>query len=349
MNPDASANRSRFERRPWLGWLTALGVILFLTESLLRITSPDTLRFAYEFRQVYRYHDRWYTDFDPSTSAHIQLAAKTGYLLNFLVTINEYGFRFYDQSIDHQGKLTTSTAFIHAIGDSFTMGWGVNFEASYPALLDTMLPPDTEVLNLGLNGFGAVGATEKSLQLMTRFPPSYVVYLATANDYDDDAKVLRYARYPWLLHRGMGVVNWLRQHTYVASVPFAIRWWLYYRRVQIDRQHIERWGEMEAVTRRDVDGPSDPQQGRATKAALERYAHVLAVARVPFLVVAHGHANTVKDIIRFCQERQIDTLLLEMPASLTLVGDGHFNVDGNRQLAKLVLGHLKHHDSTRRP
>lgn len=56
------AAENRVERRPWVAWLIVAGVILAATEFGLRIAAPDVLEFAYDFRQVYRYHDSWYTD-----------------------------------------------------------------------------------------------------------------------------------------------------------------------------------------------------------------------------------------------------------------------------------------------
>jgi hypothetical protein len=48
------------------------------------------------------------------------------------------------------------------------------------------------VLNLGVDGFGAIGATAKSQELAERYPPACAVYLFSPNDLDT---IL--ARRPW--------------------------------------------------------------------------------------------------------------------------------------------------------
>jgi len=224
---------NRFERKRWLAWLIVAAIALVGAELVLRFTEWDIVKFAYDYRQVFRYHDRWYTDYEPATSTHIRLPADQGYILNFLVTVNQHGFRSTDLPVEHHDENRANIKYIHAIGDSFTMGWGVNYESSYPAQLDTQLSPEYDVLNLGLNGFGAIGATEKSLEVEQRFPPAYAIYLATANDYDDDHIATVYAQRPWLVHRLMDLINLLRRTTYMATVPFAVRWWIYYRDAQV--------------------------------------------------------------------------------------------------------------------
>ncbi len=316
-----------------------MAVTLLITELALRMVAPDTLRFAYDFRQAYQYHDRWYTDFEPGASTPIRLTTSRGYQLDFSLSINEFGFRAHG---DPETPLNTDPGvrFVHAIGDSFTMGWGVDYEYSYPAVLDTMLSSGYEVLNLGLNGFGATGATEKSLQLMDRFPASFVVYLPTANDYHDDEAAARYAERSQVLHRTMDVVNRARQTTYLASVPFAVRWWIYYRDALGGKPGSATATPTDQLSLRTTTGSSNKAIGVQTKRSIERFAETLAEKRVPFLVVGHGDSNVVDDIVLFCQERGIQTLSVAVPASLKLIGDGHFNAQGNRQMAELIYSHL---------
>jgi len=336
-----SALDNRFERRPWLTGLIIAAVVLLSAELALRIVAPDVLRFAYDFRQAYRYHDRWYTDYEPGASTPIRLAADEGYVLDFKLSINEFGFRSRDDPGAPPLSNDPQTQFIHAIGDSFTMGWGLDYEYSYPAVLDTMLSSDFEVLNLGLNGFGATGATEKSLQLMDRFPASLVVYLATANDYDDDDAASRYAERSRVLHRAMDVINRARQTTYLASVPFAMRWWIYYRDAQGSERVPTTATSTERLSPRTITGASNEAIGVHTKRSIDRFARTLANRQIPFLVVGHGDSAVVDDIILFCRENGIRTLSIAVPASLKLVGDGHFNAQGNRQMAELIYSHLE--------
>ena len=328
MRPTDAGNR--FERKRWLAWLIVAAIALVGAELVLRFTEWDIVKFAYDYRQVFRYHDRWYTDYEPATSTHIRLPADQGYILNFLVTVNQHGFRSTDLPVEHHDENRANIKYIHAIGDSFTMGWGVNYESSYPAQLDTQLSPEYAVLNLGLNGFGAIGATEKSLEVEQRFPPAYAIYLATANDYDDDHIATVYAQRPWLVHRLMDLINLLRRTTYMATVPFAVRWWIYYR-------DTPRW-QAASLTLQPVAGHSNDAIGKASKRAIEAYAQALTDRNVPFLVVGHGNSEVVTDIVRFCKEQDIPTLHVLVPAALNLAGgDGHFNGYGNQRIADSLI------------
>ena len=106
------------------------------------------------------------------------------------------------------------------------MGWGVDDAQAYPAVLDSLLPQGPRVLNLGVDGFGAVAATERSRELADRFPPVQAIYLFVPNDFEDDERAARVAGRPGLLHAGFEALDALRRVTYLANVPFALKWHL---------------------------------------------------------------------------------------------------------------------------
>lgn len=82
-------------------------------------------------------------------------------------------------------------------GDSFTMGWGVDEEAAYPALLEQRLrsdPPEGvssrfEVLNVGLAGMPIEGAMDRLEAAVEHYRPHLLVYGFTTNDIHSDAYV----------------------------------------------------------------------------------------------------------------------------------------------------------------
>ena len=77
----------------------------------------------------------------------------------FTASTNALGFR------DHEFTQGRSPACrVLAIGDSFTFGWGVSLEESWPKVLETTLKQDgvgVEVANLGFPG-GARSTTQTS-------------------------------------------------------------------------------------------------------------------------------------------------------------------------------------------
>ena len=82
-----------------------------------------------------------------------------------------------------------SNAFrIVAIGDSFTMGDGVDEDQAYPALLEKALntsgPGHYEVLNLGIAGFNVRHSLDRLHKIGLMFAPDLILYGFTINDLD---------------------------------------------------------------------------------------------------------------------------------------------------------------------
>jgi hypothetical protein len=339
---------NRFTRHPFITFLAIMAFLVLIAEFTLRLVGPDILEFAYNFRQVYRYHDRWYTDFEPGSATRIALKDSSGsYFFNFLITINEYGFKDHDRRLDSHLTPGKGEKIIHTIGDSFTMGWGVGNDSSYPAILNFNLPQEYRVLNLGLNGFGTIAATEKSMIIGRQFAPVIVVYLATENDYSDDERAVVHSRRPSLVHGYYKILNWLRQHTYVVSAPFALYWWTYYRgsivtkaKDFVENKHLHRFVSTNFKLQNDPSSVSDPRMGEYSKSALLKYSEFLKKSGVHFLVVLHGTGKVVKDLFAFCREHQIDACLIEVPSVFKLARDGHFNLLGNYRLAEFVRNKL---------
>ena len=135
-------------------------------------------------RRVHGYSRVARVDLRPSQSARLRLERSDGQpLFDFRLSTGPEGFRVEEPA---GPAPPPGVRFLHAIGDSYTMGWGVDADASYPARLARRLGPELPVLNLGVDGFGAIGATAKSRALAERFPPAAAVYLFSPNDLDDD-------------------------------------------------------------------------------------------------------------------------------------------------------------------
>jgi lysophospholipase L1-like esterase len=81
---------------------------------------------------------------------------------------------------------------IAVIGDSVTMGQGVDEEATYSARLGEMLAAEAggvrwEVLNLGIAGMNIVHCIQRLLNVGLRFHPHLIVYGYTLNDIEGPA------------------------------------------------------------------------------------------------------------------------------------------------------------------
>jgi hypothetical protein len=340
---------NRFEKRPFTticcGTIICLLFAVLLSEIGLRIANPPTVSFVYQYRQILRFHPSWRVDYEPNTATWFRLSGSPGtYLFNFLVTINAHGFRTWDRELDNNVmKITKGTKIIHATGDSFTMGWGVNYEASYPAILDSMLSPNTRVINLGLPGFGTVAATGKSMSVWNYFPASMCVYLFHPTDYGDDEEAAHASKAGPLRHGLMPVRDWFRSHTYVANVEYAYECWKQFGgqlNIAIDdyASHKDLW--LANPTRIVPIVPetmlSDPSKGRLSKTALLKYMDYLKEQNVPLVVIVMDDVPISRDFFSFCKENGVEVYLIKPEGALRLKKEGHLNQLGNYRLAEFV-------------
>ncbi len=316
-------------------------MLLLGAEGLLRVFAPSAIAFVHAARQVHRYSPRWAVDLIPDSRARLRLEGTGGRtLLDFVMTVGPDGFR----SIAGP-RPGAAGRFIHAIGDSYTMGWGVDDAQAYPAVLDSLLPRGPRVLNLGVDGFGAVAATERSRELADRFPPVQVIYLFVPNDFEDDERAARVARRPGLLHAGLEALDVLRRVTYLANVPFAVKWHL------LSARSAERPGTRADTA--DGEAPSsgvvlDPEPAslpavnheNPSLAQIAAFSRFLGERGARFTVLALSTQPPSVACYRFCRDTGIETHLIEMPEALRIPGDGHFTVAGNAWLAAWVRDHV---------
>lgn len=330
---------TRFERHPLRSGLGLLAGLLLLAELALRLADPVPLRFALEMRRVHRYSRTSWVDLVPSRSVHLRLDRPDGSrLLDFHVTTSPEGLRVPQTA---RPPASPPARFVHAVGDSFTMGWGVEAEKAWPAELQARLPEGMGVLNLGVDGFGALGATAKSMALADRFPPALAIYLFSPNDLEDDERAA--AGRPAVAHLAMEAFDALRRISAVANLPFALRYWLFYRAaaaaapappIPIDGPPTDRLVRPEP----DVATLPAPDPRHPTFVALRRYRDFLAGRGARLAVLVLSTQQPSLRAYRFCREQGIEAALFDLPPELRIPDDGHFNEGGNRAVAALALG-----------
>lgn len=323
----------RFERHPRLTGALLLAVALGLVELGLRLFPPVPLRFAHEMRRLHRYSRSARVDLRPSQSGRLRLDRTDGQpLLDFRLTTGPDGFRVVD---DRSAAAAPANArFVHAIGDSYTMGWGVEASDSYPALLARRLEPQLQVINLGVDGFGAIGATRKSLALADRFPPVLAVYLFSPNDFEDDERAAAVARRGVVSHAANEALDFVRRESFLAGVPFALRY-----RLQFQAGPARPSAPPPAAVELLVPPPAalpEPPKGHPTFQAIGEYRDALASRGARLLVLVLSTQPESLAAYRFCREQGIEAHLFELPPTLRLPDEGHFNAAGNRAVAELV-------------
>lgn len=117
------------------------------------------------------------------------------------ITTNRFGFRDRDYPSEHRTPGVLRTAYI---GDSITMGLGVEREKTFVTLIGEMAnssrkTPILEAMNFGLDGYNAVQICELLRSRVLEFKPDKVVYVLCLNDFDLDdgsAQKMLYFREP---------------------------------------------------------------------------------------------------------------------------------------------------------
>ena len=333
--PPAPPNR--FERHPRLTGLGFLAAALVVLEWALRLADPVPLRFAHEMRRVHRYSRAWRVDLVPSSSARLRLDRSDGSpLLDFGLAAGEEAFRLGGGPAGLRAA-PPGTRYVHAIGDSYTMGWGVEARDAWPAVLDGRLPPGLRALNLGVDGFGAIGATEKSVALAERYPPALAVYLFSPNDPADDERAAAAAARPAAVHAANEALDALRRASWLANVPFALRYRLQFRAGPARTGHAADGSEGLVRPVLDLSRIPAPDPRHPTLAALRRYRDFLAGRGARLTVLVLSTQPESLRAYRFCREQGIETVLFDTPPAMRIPDEGHFNAAGNRAVAALAL------------
>lgn len=167
----------------WLPLALALGsclVLLLVAECGLRALAPVHL---VGIQSAFRYDDVLGYRLAPG----LHVYKLTDHLEE--VKTNELG------TVNFQESFEAYDTLVFAVGDSYTQGTGLAADSAYPFQLDLLLnrneagdyEPHFAVVNLGLAAFGG----KQSLMALREYEgrlgkPSFVLYLGSDNDWDDD-------------------------------------------------------------------------------------------------------------------------------------------------------------------
>ena len=213
-------------------------------------------------------------------------------------------------------------SYVHALGDSFTMGWGVEAQDAWPARLDALLGGRGE----------AIAATGRSRETWPARPPRAAVYLFSPNDFDDDARASAEAGRGPLVHAGKRGFDALRRRVWLANAPFVAVWWRRFRPALAAEPAPPAAGGV--LSEAAPPAASELEPPEATAAAVLSYRDLAASRGVRFLLVALD-APESRRMVAFARARGIDARILAAAPSLFLA-EGHLNEEGNRQLAVYV-------------
>jgi hypothetical protein len=121
----------------------------------------------------WREHPARILEFDAARAWRLRPLAQD-YTVDKPVSVNAAGFRDREFSTAR----TPGVARVACVGDSYTYGWGVELEESYPKQLERRLSEKhtTEVLNFGVFGYNADQALESLRSQAAPYAPDLVLY-----------------------------------------------------------------------------------------------------------------------------------------------------------------------------
>jgi lysophospholipase L1-like esterase len=324
----------RFERHPRLTGAGLLAGALVALELGLRLVDPVPLRFALEMRRVHGYSRVARVDLRPSQSARLRIERRGGKpLFDFRITTGSDAFRIVEGEDEDAPR---AARYVHAIGDSYTMGWGVHARLAYPARLAQKLAPELGVINLGVDGFGAIGATAKSRALAERYPPAAAVYLFCPNDLDDDVRAAAVARRGRAAHAAYEAFDAFRRASYLAGVPFALRYRLQFQAGPAAPVADVALPDPGSLLIPEPSSLPEPQRDGPTFVAVHEYRDFLAARGARLLVLVLSNQPESLLAYRFCKEQGIEAHLFDVPPGMRIPDEGHFNALGNAAVAALV-------------
>lgn len=331
-------------RIPWYRKLTYAAVVLVgvaaISEAALRVIDPQILAFVYQARQFHRYTTWHKVDLRPDQRASLFLSRADGSdYLRFTVTTN-------DLSIRNLGAVGDSAnpgdrTVVHCLGDSFTMGWGVDDDQSYPAQLARVLGPAHRVLNLGVPGYGLLAAAEKSRRLAAAYLPDIILYLFCRNDFEDDEVTRTVQRRHALQHAGLLLVDSARHHSYLANIPWALQTGFALREprgrgpavVTPASTRSEESVREEMLRKARMLAPRD----HPTTTGLVEFAEECRRSKTRLVVLVIDESEAALQVVKLCQNQGLEIVVAPMlDAGFTIADDGHLNAEGNRRLAERV-------------
>ncbi|MGH9748379.1 MAG: SGNH/GDSL hydrolase family protein [Candidatus Polarisedimenticolia bacterium] len=245
---------------------------------------------------------------------------------------------------------------ILVLGDSVVWCWGVDMSDCFTELVEERLP-DTDVVALGVPGYGTAQELLAYERLGARFSPDLVILVFVSNDpaenldgsvrprfdLEDGGLVLRNVP---VRRRKSRLKEWLSGHSRVyVQVNHAL---------QVGRQILKSARRKVAPQAERPYMPLPPEQEVAafdlTAALLRRLRDEVSSDGACLLVVLDSLGRSDRQRLgSFCAEEDVPCLdlhpRLEQAAAagrrLTLAGDPHFSPQGHRVVADAIIEHLR--------
>ena len=238
-----------------------------------------------------------------------------------LNNINSMGLR------DDEASLSFPSVI--ALGDSYTMGWGVQQDETFPQLLEQLT--GMRVLNAGVSSYGTARET-KLLERIATDSVKYIVVQYHANDFEENEKLLSSNfRLP------------VRNETAYDSLREAI----HQRQRYFPFKHIYgiARGFARKIVRRESAAPDKSREAQSFLKVLQRARIRPGIEIIVFNVDDYGKLNddfasAIDSLVKTAQFSELSVRTLRISSILQKNDyfklDDHINAEGHRKIAAKI-------------
>ena len=344
MNPDPSSSAkpapTLSSRKKLVFSLFMMIGLALVAEAVLRLADPAIFRFALAARRTHAYQEWSRTDLRPNCKERLRLEREDGTVIyDFTLAADELGLRSAAPEGRPQAALhgKTRTA-VHCVGDSFTMGWGVEVGQSYPSQLQQRLGEGYLVLNEGVDGIGLIAARERYRAAALEYPPAQVLYLFVANDVAEDAQALKQRERWGVRHAWERFYSGARRHSALLNLPFVLKWNVALkarmnRPLEEDRAEFGKMPEI--ADWMALANAAAPAEHATARALLELRDACRATQAELHVVFVHEDQES-HAMARLCLDEGIPIVTELIPYEQHIPWDWHLNPEGNQRLADAI-------------
>ncbi|MGD9645637.1 MAG: SGNH/GDSL hydrolase family protein [Pirellulales bacterium] len=326
----------------------ALAICGVCAEIALRIIRPESIAFIRNWLTLYGPNEHHEWEMEPNRRVDFDLTVPASpRTIHFSLATDQRRLRVSTKAdattTTRAGQVEGKPTIVHCIGDSYTLGWGVEFEESYPALLSELLGPSHQVINVGMAHIGLIQAIERSQRISGEFPPDVIVYLFDSTDCQDDERSAE-------ARRGISqVMPPLMQsacrNSYLCALPLAV--WMrrqFAGAEVVDPDILPRQFDADSIGLAEQTlislSKHAERKSRPTFEALAALHKKCSEKNTRLIVVIHEFDfSGVPELIHVLSEHNIEmtTILIGRDG---LLPDWHFNEEGNRLVAEAVKNKL---------
>lgn len=247
------------------------------------------------------------------------------------IKINSDGFRDREFPI----MKPAGTKRIVMLGDSLTMGMGVNSSDTYPKVLEEKLKVSNssssryEVLNFGVLGYNTKDEVDFLINRALKYSPDIVTITYVCNDVEDNVRVSEIAKKYWETHNLTG-----RQLTDAENILASTQIWTE-SAMDVQKNYDHYWSEVAATSLEEFSSLSKVYNFKPVVIYWQcEYAYPQEMVKLKEISERLGF-DFIDTSSMFIDHPRSD-LALRYP-------DGHLNPFGNRIMAEKIFEGLKDH------